>query len=109
LALELGTPRLTWRRLGVLIRHMPPGSALHRAMDPEGVDWDVNSHLLAAIVDAEHLSLWQRGDGKGQRPKPVRRPAPPGERRITWAEKVRLYEEHKRQRQRELEVMAHGG
>jgi hypothetical protein len=95
LALELGTPRLTWRRLGVLIRHMPRGSALHRAMDPEGVDWDVNSELLAADRRSGTPQLWQRGGAKGQSPKPVRRPSPPGERRITWAEKVRLYEEHK--------------
>ena len=25
---------MSWRRLGVLIRHLPRGSALHREMDP---------------------------------------------------------------------------
>jgi hypothetical protein len=108
--LELGTPRLSWRRLAVLIRHMPRGSALHRELDPEGVYWDpVNSELLAAIVEAEHLSIWQHGGAKGPCPRPVRRPLPPGVRRITRDEQLRLYEEHKAARQRELEVMANGG
>ena len=100
---------MSWRRLGVLIRHLPRGSALHREMDPEGVDWDVNAYLLANVIDIETTALWQRGGGKGPRPKPMRRPPPPGHGGLSWDEKVALYEAHKLERQRELEVMAHGG
>lgn len=92
----------------VLIRWLPAGSALHREMDPEGYGWDATTYMVANLVDVEQTALWQRSGGKGQRPKPVRRPPDPTVRRISWDEKVRMYEEHKRQRQRELEVMANG-
>jgi hypothetical protein len=75
-------------------------------MDAEGALWDpVESELLAQIVDALHWLLYQNGDGKSQKPRPTWRPRPPGvdERRM------RLYQEHKAERQRELEVMANGG
>lgn len=91
----------------MLIRWLPAQSALHREMDPEGYGWDANSYLLANLIDVEQTALWQRAGGKGSPPKPIRRPAAPGTR-LTWEEKVRLYEEHKRQRARELEVMASG-
>ena len=40
---------------------------------PEESLWGVTEHLLAAAVDALNAANWQRG-GKGQRPKPIRRP-----------------------------------
>jgi hypothetical protein len=106
--MDLGTPRLSWRRLGVLIRHLPRGSALHRELDPEGYDWDRPTDLLANILDVEVFALWQRSGGKGAKPKPIPRPRVPGQG-LSWDEKVALYEEHKRERARELEVMANGG
>lgn len=102
----MGTVRCSWRHLGVLIRWLPPGSALHREMDPEGWGWDADTYLLANLIDIEQSALWQRGGGKGQRPKPFWRPPDPTVRRVSWDEKVRMYEAHKLERQRELEQMA---
>jgi hypothetical protein len=42
-----------------------------------GVDaaWTSGEHLLASAVDALHGANWQRGEGKGQPPKPLPRPS----------------------------------
>lgn len=41
------------RRLINLARWLPPNSALHRSIDPEGtgVGWDLTTHLLALIAE----------------------------------------------------------
>jgi len=36
--------------------------------------WDPPTQLLAVIVDLLNAANWQRGGGKGQRPKPIERP-----------------------------------
>lgn len=36
--------------------------------------WGLQEQLLAALVDGVHGGNWQRGGGRGQRPKPVPRP-----------------------------------
>ena len=36
--------------------------------------WTTGDHLLAAAVDALASGNWQRGGGKGKRPKPIPRP-----------------------------------
>lgn len=36
--------------------------------------WETTDHLLAGILDALRAGNWQRGHGKGSRPKPVKRP-----------------------------------
>lgn len=43
--------------------------------------WDTIEHLLAAVVDLLAAANWQRGGGKGQKPKPVPRPQAEGKRR----------------------------
>ena len=53
---------------------MPPGCALHRAQDPEGWQWTPDTYLLANLVDLAAAGNWQRGGGKGRRPKPLPRP-----------------------------------
>jgi hypothetical protein len=64
---------LTWRRLWVLVHHLPVDSASRRAMD-EATDWGLSEQLLAAIVDTLQGANWQRGGGKGPKPKPLPRP-----------------------------------
>lgn len=40
----------------------------------EGAEWSMSDHILAAILDSLNAANWQRGGGKGQRPKPMQRP-----------------------------------
>jgi len=65
---------LSWRRLGVLVRQLPPTSRLAREQHGDAVRWGDTEHLLAGIFDLLAGANWQRGGGKGQRPKPVKRP-----------------------------------
>lgn len=72
---DLARGGLSWRRLEVLIGHLPREAATVRALVGESADWGVTEHLLAAAVDALHAANWQRSGRKGaRRPKPVRRP-----------------------------------
>jgi hypothetical protein len=64
---------LSWRRLLVLVRHLPADAACRRAIDPDNAAWGLAEQLLAAAVDALHTANWQRG-GKGARPKRIPRP-----------------------------------
>lgn len=47
----------------------------------EAARWGVTDYLLANAVDALQGANWQRGGGKGSRPKPVHRPDPRAEKR----------------------------
>lgn len=74
----LGTPALSWRDLLVIVEQLPPGSALHRSMDPEGSLWTVETHLLAGIFDVLAIANWQRAGGaERDRPTPLPRPGLP--------------------------------
>lgn len=75
LARHLGTDRLTWRRLDVLIAYLPRDSATVREVHGEKVAWGPTEHLLASAVDLLAAGVWQRGgDKKAKRPQPVPRP-----------------------------------
>ncbi len=72
---DLGTDRLSYRRLTVLIQHLPRESAtLQQMFGGEYVAWGSTEHLLALAVDVLQGANWQRSGGKGQRPKPLPRP-----------------------------------
>lgn len=81
---DLGTPRLDWSRLRAVVVYSPPTSALARSMFGDATSWSVSDHLLAAAVDALNAGNWQRGGGKGRRPKRVTRPGekPKDQRRL---------------------------
>lgn len=81
-----GTRRLTLRRMIVLLKHLPPDSALVRGIrddamndtagdDPTEMmvpgDWALTDQLLGSIFDALQWANWQRGGGKGSRPKSI--------------------------------------
>lgn len=70
----MGTPAFTWGDLLDYCQHAPRDSQLAYAVHGETVLWGVTDHLLAAVVDALNAANWQRGGGKGPRPKPVKRP-----------------------------------
>lgn len=40
----------------------------------EYVEWGTTDWLLAGVLDVLQGANWQRGGGKGQRPKPIPRP-----------------------------------
>ena len=70
---DLVSGALSWRRLRVLTE----------AMYGDTARWGPTEHLLASAVDTLRSANWQRGQGKGKRPKPVTRPGRrPGHRRI---------------------------
>jgi hypothetical protein len=58
----------------VVIANLPRDSAFVRSVLGEQADWSLTDHLLAAIFDTLASANWQRGGGKGRRPKPLPRP-----------------------------------
>lgn len=73
---DLCAGRLTWRRLGVLVRQLPLESATVRSV--RGAEpWGATEHLLATVAETLAWANWQRGGGKGPRPKHIRRPGAP--------------------------------
>lgn len=88
---------MSWRRLRVLIEHLPPESHTMTAMrnalpegelerlaekgEPEKGRWSQSEQLLAAAVDSlrrlEHILILANSDKKSRRPQapePIRRP-----------------------------------
>ncbi len=59
----------------MLIENLPDDSATGRALSgATGAEWTTTDHLLAGIYDTLRVANWQRGGGKGRRPKPIPRP-----------------------------------
>jgi len=71
----VGSERLTWRDLYVIVRQSPPDSALHRSVVGPDHIWDLQGHLLAGIYDVLSVANWQRG-GDEHAKKPERLPRP---------------------------------
>lgn len=64
-----------WRKLGNLVKHLPPESATAQAITGRPY-WSTESYLLAALFDATQVGNWQRGGGKkASKPKPLKRPS----------------------------------
>lgn len=72
---DLATPRLSWRRLRLIIERLDDTSALYLEQYPEHHGWNMTAHLLAAVVDSLTMGNWQRGGDK-HRPKPKPTPRP---------------------------------
>jgi hypothetical protein len=71
----LGTRRLTWRDLWVVVSQSPKGSAVHRAQAPGEWEWDLQADLTAGVFDALQIANWQRGRARrSEFPKPLPRP-----------------------------------
>lgn len=45
-----------------------------RVVQGDAAGWSVSDYLLAHVVDVLNMANWQRGGGKGSRPKPLQRP-----------------------------------
>jgi len=67
---------LPWTDLRDFISHLPPceDTALYRAQYPKSWWWRPEFDFLAAMLNALQWANWQRGGGKGDKPKPIKRP-----------------------------------
>jgi hypothetical protein len=65
---------LTWRQLRSFLSHLPRESALARKLLGDDARWGMSEQLLALAVDVLRQGNYQRGGGKGSRPKPIPRP-----------------------------------
>lgn len=79
--LDLGTERLTWRRLAVLLAHLPRDSWTVREVSGEAARWGDQEHLLATIADLLTQANWMFAAANSKHapdlPKPLRRPGDP--------------------------------
>ena len=67
---DLGTERLTWRDLLVVVRQAPEGSALVRATVPAPL-FGVPERLALLIEHRLRVLIWQNSGGKGPAPEPM--------------------------------------
>lgn len=99
--LDLGTERLSWRRLRALIARLPRDSWTVQAIAGDRARWGDQEHLLATIVDALQQGNWMFAAANSKHspdpPSPIRRPGDPdptvrlgGTRTLTPAEFRRL-------------------
>lgn len=68
---DLGTIGLSWIELGAFVEHAPPGAAIRMLNDPLSAFRSPEGQLLSTAVDTLAGANWQRGGGKGPRPKPL--------------------------------------
>jgi hypothetical protein len=71
---DLFNGALTWRQLRSYLSHLPRESALARKLLGDDAPWGLNEQLLAMTIDVLRQGNWQRGGGKGAKPKPLPRP-----------------------------------
>jgi hypothetical protein len=72
---------VTARELLSLIRQLPPNSPLGIAINGDAARYGITDYLLLTVGDLLAAANWQRGGGKGPRPKPLQRPDPRAEKR----------------------------
>lgn len=65
---------LTWTELISWIRHPVRDSALARSLVGPDHEWRITDHLIAGVHDRLAEANWQRGGGKGPKPRPLPRP-----------------------------------
>ena len=105
---DLYRGNLTPRKAQVLAFNLPPGALTWQEMGSDNA-WTVTDHLLADAVDALNGANFQRGGGKGEKPKPVPRPAELRElkeRRQAMLDKATRFQQ--RQRKRAMPVIVPG-
>ena len=82
-------PTLSPRYVLWLVEWLPDSSAYYasRQGGPPHRGWTVDRHAAVSIVELLAAGNYQRGGGKGPKPKPIRRPsAKPTRRVVTVAE-----------------------
>ncbi|WP_301119770.1 hypothetical protein [Mycolicibacterium fortuitum] len=58
----------------MFVEHLGRNSALFRARNPKTWDWDLGIEFQSAILHTLMNANWQRGGGRGSRPKMIQRP-----------------------------------
>jgi hypothetical protein len=66
--------RVTWRAVLAFVKRAPQDSAVYREMVGEDAVWTLEAQLMALAVDVLNIANFQRGSGKGTKPKPLERP-----------------------------------
>lgn len=84
---DVGSPGLSWKELAAFIRHAPESSAIRYLADKMAPFRSTEVQLLAVIGDALAGANWQRGGGKGPRPRPILETV---ERQVKAAEQVKF-------------------
>lgn len=81
LYVDLGTPRLSFRRLRLLLERAALDSEYAREVVGPQARWSTTEYLLANLIDAVQVGNWQfaaantpKGKQRPERPKPVERP-----------------------------------
>lgn len=72
---DLGSRRFPWMDCVAIFSTAAPGEPLYDALFPDSAGWDHHAMLLAAMLDALNVRLWQ--EGKRRRsdfPRPTPRP-----------------------------------
>lgn len=87
--------RLSWLDLKAVINLRRDDSALSRSLNPDW-RWTLDTQLLAGVADLLAGANWQRGGGKGERPKPLERPGFRPEKKVHKADAIPLDEFRKR-------------
>lgn len=92
----IGTDRLSWRDLWVVCSQAPPGSSIHRAVEPEKAAWasgEVMAWLMAAQIDLLAHGNWQRqGKRNARKPEPVPRPGEKSKGTVLGADPIPVSE-----------------
>lgn len=72
---DLGTERLSWRHLKVIVSQQPRTSALARATHGGDVEWGLTEQLLAATVNELRWLHWAKtknaGKASNREPEPI--------------------------------------
>lgn len=79
----LGTERLTWRDLLVIVMHSSQTSALMADTSPEDAAFGPTEVMLAVLEHRLRVLIWQNGGGKGKRPEMMPIPGSKSDRRGT--------------------------
>lgn len=66
----------SWPDLRDFIANLPPSgdTALYRVQNPRSWWWTPDMDLLAALLNTMQWANWQRGGGRGEKPKALKRP-----------------------------------
>lgn len=65
----LGSHRLSWRDLLVIVKNAPPESAILRAQRGDAALYGVTDYLLVSVINSLRMMSWQLG-GDPKAPKP---------------------------------------
>lgn len=84
---DLGTPRLSFRRLRVVLEHSALDSEYARKKLGDKARWSTTEHLIATVADLIQIGNWQYATAHSKKghappkPTPIERPGQASKRR----------------------------